>query len=154
MKNIWLQYNQTLIPSSQFAEACLLVSCRVLFYTERNSELFSLPRNGSERNFENLRLFLVQGTEFQVVFSSAEGFGTELREYASIFVPRNGIPSCYLLTSLHCKKNLENIYLCLSMYTFYITSIWLPTLKIWSSLHPKKCRFYIPCHHRLNMELL
>jgi hypothetical protein len=96
MKNILSQYNHTLIPSLQFAEACLLVSCRVLFYTERKYELFSLPRNGLERNFENLRLFLVQGTEFQVVFSSAEGFGTEFREYASIFVPRNGIPSCYL----------------------------------------------------------
>jgi hypothetical protein len=31
-----------------------------------------------------------------VVFSSAEWFGTEFREFASIFVPRNGIPSCFL----------------------------------------------------------
>ncbi len=41
------------------------------------SELCSLPRNGSERNFENLHLFWFHGTEFRVVFSSAEGFGTE-----------------------------------------------------------------------------
>jgi len=59
--------------------------------TERNSGLCSLPRNGSEWNSENLH-----GTEFRVVFSSAEGFGTELWEFASIFVPRNGIPSYFL----------------------------------------------------------
>ncbi len=29
-------------------------------------------------------------------FFSAEWFGTEFREFASIFVPRNGIPSCFL----------------------------------------------------------
>ena len=28
-------------------------------------------------------------------FFSAEWFGTEFREFASIFVPRNGIPSCF-----------------------------------------------------------
>ncbi len=59
--------------------------------TEMNSGLCSLPRNGSEWNSENLH-----GTEFRVVFSSADGFGTELWEFASIFVPRNGIPSSFL----------------------------------------------------------
>ncbi len=51
-------------------------------FTERNSELFSLPRNGSERNSESLLLFLFHGTEFRVVFSFAEGLGTEFRELA------------------------------------------------------------------------
>jgi hypothetical protein len=69
---------------------------RFFFYTKRNSELFSLPRNGWEQNSESLLLFLFHGTEFRVVFSSAKGFGREFREYASIFVPRNGIPSCFL----------------------------------------------------------
>ncbi len=62
---------------------------RVCFYfcsTERNSELFSLPRNVSERNSENLILFLFLSTEFQAFFSSAEWFGMEFRE---ISVPRN-----------------------------------------------------------------
>ncbi len=40
--------------------------------------------------------FFLHGTEFRVVFSSAEWFGTEFRDYASIFVPRNEIPSCFL----------------------------------------------------------
>ncbi len=53
--------------------------------------MFSLPRNGLEPNSESLLL-----AEFRVVFSSAKGFGTEFREYAFIFVPRNGIPSCIL----------------------------------------------------------
>ncbi len=54
-----------------------------------SSEFFSLPRNGSERKSEDLLLFLFQGTEFGVVFS-AEGFGREFQEFASIFVPRHG----------------------------------------------------------------
>jgi hypothetical protein len=65
--------------------------------TEKNSELCVLfrgmVRNG---NSESLFLFLFHGTEFRVVFSSAEGFGTELWEFASIFVPSYGIPSCFL----------------------------------------------------------
>ncbi len=64
--------------------------------TERNSDLCSLPQNGLEWNSENLHLFWFHGTEFRVVFSSVEGFGTELWEFASIFVPRNGIPICFL----------------------------------------------------------
>ncbi len=66
--------------------------------SERNSELCSLPRNGSERNSENLHLFWFPGTEIQVVFSSVEEFGTELWEFASIFGLRNGIPSYFLLS--------------------------------------------------------
>ncbi len=31
----------------------------------------------------------------RIVFSSAEGFGTEWWEFASFFVQRNGIPSCF-----------------------------------------------------------
>ena len=68
----------------------------IFYCMERNSELCSLPRNGSERNSENLHLFWLHGTKFRVVFSSAEGFGPELWEFASIFVPRNGIPSYFL----------------------------------------------------------
>jgi hypothetical protein len=40
--------------------------------------------------------FVLHGTEFLVVFSSGEWFRTEFREFASIFGPRNGIPSCFL----------------------------------------------------------
>ena len=64
--------------------------------TERNSELFSLPLKCSEGNSESSLLFLFNGTEFRVVFYSVEWFGTEFREFASILVPRNGIPSCVL----------------------------------------------------------
>jgi hypothetical protein len=65
--------------------------------SERHSErIFKFFLNGSERNSENLHLFWFHGTEFRVVFSSQEGFGTDLWEFDSIFVPRNGIPSCFL----------------------------------------------------------
>jgi hypothetical protein len=74
-----------------FREIIYIICC-----TERNTELCSLPWNGSERNSENLHLFWFHGTEFRVVFSSAEGFGTEYWEFASIFFPQNGIPSCFL----------------------------------------------------------
>jgi hypothetical protein len=53
---------------------------------ERNSELFSLLWNGSEWNSESLLLFLFHGTEFRAFLSSAERFGTEVREFS---VPRN-----------------------------------------------------------------
>jgi hypothetical protein len=52
----------------------------VCFYfgsTEPNTKLFSLWRNGSERNTESLLLFLSYGTEFRAFFSSAERFGME-----------------------------------------------------------------------------
>ncbi len=39
-----------------------------------------LLRNGSERNSESLLLFLFHGSEFCALFSSAEWFGTEIRE--------------------------------------------------------------------------
>jgi hypothetical protein len=74
---------------------------RVCFYfcsTERNSGLFSLPLKSSEGNSESLFLIWLHGTEFRVVFSSAEGFGREFRELASIFVQWNGIPSCFLFS--------------------------------------------------------
>ncbi len=48
---------------------------------ERNSELCSLPHKGSEQNYGNLLLFWFHGTEFRVVFSSTEGFGTEFRDF-------------------------------------------------------------------------
>jgi hypothetical protein len=52
-----------------------------------------MVQNGSPRVY---LYFLLHGKEFRVVFSSAEWFGTEFREFASILVPRNGIPSCVL----------------------------------------------------------
>jgi hypothetical protein len=55
---------------------------KVYYYpcsTERNSELFSLRRNGSERNSESFASILFHGTEFRAFFSSAEWV-------------RNGIP--------------------------------------------------------------
>jgi hypothetical protein len=55
-----------------------------------------LPRHASERNSESLLLFLFHGMEFRVVFSSEEWFGTVFQVFASIFVPRNGIPSFFL----------------------------------------------------------
>jgi hypothetical protein len=64
--------------------------------TERNSELFFLPLKSSEGNFKSLLLVWYHGTEFWVVFSSAEGFGRKFWEFACIFVQRNGIPNCFL----------------------------------------------------------
>ncbi len=66
-----------------------------------------VPRNGipscsplllksSGREPESLLLIWFHGTEFRVVFSSAEWFGREFWEFASIFVQLNGIPSCFL----------------------------------------------------------
>jgi hypothetical protein len=75
---------------------------RVFFFfcsTERNSEFFSLPLKFSEGNSESLLLFLFNGTEFRVVFSSAEGFGTEFREF--LFRGIAGIPSEIAICSVY-----------------------------------------------------
>jgi hypothetical protein len=73
--------------------------CSYFCSTERNSELFFLPLKGSEWNSEGSLLFLVYGTEFRVVFSSAEGFGTEFREF--LFRGTVGIPSKITICSVN-----------------------------------------------------
>ncbi len=77
----------------EFREIAFFVS------TERNSELFSLPLKCSEGNSESLLLFLLNGTEFRVVFSSAEGFGTEFRGF--LFRGTAGIPSEITICSVY-----------------------------------------------------
>ncbi len=67
--------------------------------TERNSELCSLPQKGSEQNYGSLLLFLFHGTNFRVVFSSAEGFGTEFRDF--LFRGTTGIPSEITICSVY-----------------------------------------------------
>jgi hypothetical protein len=61
--------------------------------------LCSVPQkssNASDRNSESLLLFLFHGTGFRAFFSCMKWFGTEFREFASIFVPLYGIPSIFL----------------------------------------------------------
>ncbi len=65
----------------------------------RNSELCSLPQKGSEQNYGSLLLFLFHGKEFRVVFSSAEGFGTEFRDF--LFRGTTGIPSEITICSVY-----------------------------------------------------
>ncbi len=67
--------------------------------TERNSELCSLPQNASEQNYGSLLLFLFHGTEFRVISSSAEGFGTEFRDF--LFRGTTGIPSEITISSVY-----------------------------------------------------
>jgi hypothetical protein len=66
---------------------------------ERNSELYSLPQKVSEQNNGILLLFLFYGTEFRVVFSSAEGFGTEFRDF--LFRGTTGIPPEITICSVY-----------------------------------------------------
>jgi hypothetical protein len=43
------------------------------------------------------------------LFSSTEWFGTEFREFASLLVPRNGIPSCFLFR-WRVRKEIPRIF--------------------------------------------
>jgi hypothetical protein len=72
---------------------------RIFGSTERNSELCSLPQKGSEQNYGSLLLFLFHGTEFRVIFSSSEGFGTEFRDF--LFRGTTGIPSEITICSVY-----------------------------------------------------
>jgi hypothetical protein len=47
-----------------------------------------------------LLLFLIHGMKFRVVFSSTDWFRMEFREFASIFVTWNGIPSISLFRGM------------------------------------------------------
>ncbi len=67
--------------------------------TERNSELCSLPQNGMEQNYGSLLLFWFHGTEFRVISSSAEGFGTECRDF--LFRGATGISSEITICSVY-----------------------------------------------------
>ncbi len=64
--------------------------CLYLRSKEPNSELFSLPRNGSERSSERLLLSLFHGREFQAFFSSAEWFEWNSEHF--LFRGTAGIP--------------------------------------------------------------
>ncbi len=75
------------------------------------SEQVSLPRNGSERNSDSLLLYLFHGTEFRVVFSSAEGFGREFREYASIFVSTERNSELFSIPLKCSEGNSESLLL-------------------------------------------
>ena len=107
-KNSQFEYCQRL-PLPRFVLSCFLFHrmvwngiprvCFHFCFTERNSELFSLPLKGFGRDSKSLLLFLVHGTEFRVIFSSAEGFGTEFRDF--LFRGIAGIPSEITLCSVY-----------------------------------------------------
>ncbi len=59
--------------------------------TEWNSDLCSVRRRVQNRITGSLLLFLFHGTELPIVFSSAEGFETEFRDF--LFRGTTGIPS-------------------------------------------------------------
>ncbi len=73
--------------------------------TERNSELFSLLRNGSEWNSKCLLLTLFHGTEFRSFFSSAERFGTEFREFSFPRNNRNSVGTNQLFRLFRLPQN-------------------------------------------------
>jgi hypothetical protein len=54
-------------------------------------------------------------------FSSAEWFGTEFRQFASIFFPRNGIPSCFL----HRSRIWKGILRVCFYFCFLETEFWV-----------------------------
>ncbi len=90
--------------------------------------LFSLPRNGSERNSESLLLLLLHATEFRAFFSSAEWFGTEFWEIASIFVTLHIIPSIFLLHGIvrngipRILRQVNKFFLLFHFWTLYTVS--------------------------------
>ncbi len=71
-----------------------------------------LPRNASGRNSESLLLFLFYGRKFRVVFSSAEWFRTELREYASIFCSTIRNTEHFSLVQNGSERNSEGFLFC------------------------------------------
>ncbi len=82
-KSIKSDYFEVFFPLRVYFPKTLFLFLK--FVLQSSCFLFrGMVRNGI---WESLLLFLFHGTEFRVVFSSAEGFGREFREIASIFVP-------------------------------------------------------------------
>ncbi len=94
---LWLLWHRTLLLKFWAAEFCV--------------EQVSLPRNCSERNSNSLLLYFFHGTEFRVVFSSAEGFGREFWEYSSIFVSTEGNSELFSLLLKCSEGNSESLLL-------------------------------------------
>ena len=97
---------------------------------ERNSELFSLLRKSSERISESLLLFLFHGTEIRDVFSSAEGFRTEFREF--LFFGTAGIPLEITICSVY---SVFRGIIFLSEIPNPSSGLWT-TLSLFSFAHP------------------
>jgi hypothetical protein len=72
----------------------------IQWYTFNSRALFldvSLPRNGSVRQSEGLFLFCPMEGKSELLPLPRNGSERNSGEFASIFDPRNGIPSCFLL---------------------------------------------------------
>ncbi len=92
---LWFLWHRTLLLKYWAAEFCV--------------EQISLPRNGSERNSDSLLQYFFHGTEFRVVFSSAEGFGREFWEYSSIFVSTERNSELFSLPLKCSEGNSESL---------------------------------------------
>ncbi len=92
-----IAWKKIVLPKILILQTELTACFRPRHASERNSEFLSLPRKGSEQNSKCLLIFLFHGTEFRVVFSSAEWFRMEFRAFACNFVPWYRIPSIFLL---------------------------------------------------------
>ncbi len=75
------EQNDFSVPQKSSFLTLLLKFCAAAFCSEQDS----LPRNGSERNSDSLFHYLFHGTEFRVVFSSAEGFGRNSESVAEAY---------------------------------------------------------------------
>ncbi len=91
--------------------------CMYFGSTERNSELRSLLQKGSEQNYERFSLFLSHRMEFRVVFSFAEGFGTEFQDFLS-----RGT------TGIASEKNIFSVYSVFRGITFLLELLRFGTL--------------------------
>jgi hypothetical protein len=87
--------------NSYFAILRGLLSCCVLFYTERNSELFSLPRQGSEWNSESMLLQYFCSTERNSELYSLPRKGSERNSESFLFRGTARIPSEITICSVY-----------------------------------------------------
>jgi hypothetical protein len=119
--------------------------CFYFCSTEWNTELFSLPLNGSERNSKCLHLFFVPRNGIPSYFLfCGRWFRAGFQEFASIYVPRyeilrifllcrmvrNGIPRDFCSPEqleFHRNKPIVNAYECISrmgLFIYALTSLW------------------------------
>jgi hypothetical protein len=66
---------------------------------------FFFPQNCAERNSESLLIFLFHGTEFRAIFSSAERFEKEYREFSVLRNSRNSAGTNQMFRLFHLPRN-------------------------------------------------
>jgi hypothetical protein len=94
------EFRSEKIPRNRLGMGSLIPRKKVLIprFTEESITRFGTEGNGMKKI--SFTKNPAPANRIDSMFSSEPGLGMEFREFSSIFVPRNGIPSCFLFRGI------------------------------------------------------